>query len=78
MKHDGGAVVTVEVLAGAYRGKGLDRTLLSHSLAEGAAKSLCGKIPADNLCDRVLPTPPTCPVCAARLARLAARIGGAS
>jgi hypothetical protein len=79
-----GAVVKFEtrgVLAGAYKGKGIDRTTLSHSVGMDATgrdvKVLCRGVKLDNV-----PDPfgyeegelPTCPTCAERLARATAKL----
>jgi hypothetical protein len=63
------------VLAGAYRGRREigERALLSHAVALDCAGNelgtLCGRIPAENLCDLAESGPPTCPACAKRAAK---------
>ena len=73
---EGTAIGVFSVLAGAYRGKDIEeRTLLMHAIlvdAEGypaAAKSLCGRVLEERLCDLPERGAPTCPLCAERAAR---------
>lgn len=78
-------IVTLNLLAGAYRGgrKNL-KALLSHSIADGAEKTLCGKISFEHLVDTYgmdeggLDAPPTCPVCLRRDPRFASRPHGSA
>jgi hypothetical protein len=69
----GAARLTIHsVLAGAYKGRGVDASLLTHASADGGETALCGR--ARNLTDlgEGLPQdiPPTCPPCAARWAQV--------
>ncbi len=72
-----------DVLAGAYRGKDLsERELLVHALGIDAAgrtdtKTVCRRIPEENLADANSLSPgtqPTCPVCIERLAKRGAKV----
>ncbi|HUS27562.1 MAG TPA: hypothetical protein VMZ53_03615 [Kofleriaceae bacterium] len=56
------------ILAGAYRGKGLERTLLTHASADGGVTALCRTIKADSLCDEVLDEAPSCARCERKVA----------
>jgi hypothetical protein len=64
-------VVTLSVLAGAYRGGRMNlKHTLTHACANGADKALCG-LDADHLADEFamganVDAVPTCPVCARR------------
>ncbi len=61
------------VLAGAYKGKDVAaRELLSHYWEEGAAKTLCNRVPEASLAD-VGPSVPSCTECKARFAKLQAK-----
>lgn len=65
---------TVKLLAGSYRGGRADlKVLLTHSIdLNSGAKTLCGRINGDHVCDEFGSTddersaPPTCVVCARR------------
>lgn len=45
-------IETREVLAGAYKGRAEERATLTHSLGEGAERTLCGRILEERLADR--------------------------
>lgn len=66
------------VLAGAYRGRGEDRTTLTHAgvIQDGdmwPEHTLCRRVKADNLGDENYTVPPTCPLCLERWSRLVAK-----
>jgi hypothetical protein len=65
------------VLAGAYRARAEERATLIHyydvtDAPLEAAKTLCGRVPADSLCDVAEPAA-TCAECVARFYRRASK-----
>lgn len=64
----GMASMTVhEVLAGAYRGKRARfDALLTHASTDGGSTAVCGGVAEGNLCDQIVPGPPTCKACERR------------
>lgn len=59
-------IETRDVLGGAYKGKQETRAMLTHSLEQGAAKTLCGSLAEERLADAEAGNPaarPTCPRC---------------
>ncbi len=55
------------VLAGAYRGKQLERATVRHVLFDGADRTACGRVREEHLCDVAEREPPTCAACLAKL-----------
>lgn len=63
--------LTLEVLAGAYRGKRVDlKAMRTHVIAQDADRTLCRRIAADHLVDELgaddVHAVATCPSCARR------------
>lgn len=57
---------TRDVLGGAYKGNQETRAMRTHSLEQGAEKSLCGRVEESRLADAEAGDPdakPTCPGC---------------
>jgi hypothetical protein len=68
------ATETRQVLAGAYKAGQLERARLTHAVADGAERSLCGKVLEERLADAYAgdpEAPPTCAGCLKRDARFA-------
>lgn len=59
------------VLAGRYRGKDVaERPMITHAVLEGASKSLCGRVRAEDLAGWDEGGKPSCSTCLARVAKL--------
>jgi hypothetical protein len=76
MKSGAEKTETRGVLAGAYRARRDEKATLTHSLVDGAEKSLCGRVSEENLADAFSGDPNALPTCPACLKRLCARAWG--
>lgn len=59
-------IETRDVLGGSYKGNQESRSMRTHSLEQGAAMSLCGRMAEERLADAGAGDPdakPTCPAC---------------